>query len=374
MRLKKICVIGTGMIGRSFIDLCQACYPELALHAFDKNSNALALIKDPNVHIHQSLAEIQKQADRFVFCACPWNGFLEVVESFDDDKRMIIGISRPPSLDDWLTFSKRFANRKDLIIPAIGIEPGLSEILLANMLDKEEKWKSVEIQCGGLVLPIPNNPLKYKRLFGDLHLPFDWKKAYLIEQGKAVTTERFSELEYLKHEELGDLECYHDGLRIPFINHEGLNRVEKITQKTIRWKGHTKCLTTLKELGLLSNQIHPQIQTHTAKQFLQIINRELLSLNQEDKTLSILQIKATDHSNKASLLSIEFYDALEQNSMALATNLPGLFFLENFLALSSTNHGVILAEEIVRGSLYSKLLNFLSNYQAKITEKSELLV
>jgi saccharopine dehydrogenase-like NADP-dependent oxidoreductase len=370
MSLKNICVIGAGMMGRSFMELCRVNYPDLTLHVFDNDSDALTKIKQSNTHTYTSLSQLQEQANQFVFCACPWSAFVEAVETFEDANRMIVGIARPPSKDEWTDFTTRFAYRKDLIIPCIGIEPGLSEIILANMLDQEEKWKSIEIQCGGLVLPIPKNPLKYKRLFGDLHLPFDWKKAYLVEQGQIVATERFSGLESLKHE-LGELECYHDGLRVPLIEHPALQDVKTITQKTIRWKGHIRCLKILKEFGLLNSTNHPKAPSHTPKRFFEILNQKQLSLHEKDKTLSILQIIATNHSNEAQQLSIHFKDVQGQNSMAIATNLPGLFLIEHYAELITAHNGIFLAEKIIRGSLYQKLLAFLSSYQAEVKERSE---
>ena len=369
--MEEICVFGTGMIGRSFINLCTTRYPEFKIHAFDHSLEAINKISQSSVLKYSRLSDVLEHAGKFIFCATPWKGFREIVNCLDDrENRIIIGIDRPPSLGDWKEFIKKNNHRKDLIIPCIGIEPGLSEILLCNLLDKNQLWSSIEINCGGLVLPIPQNPLKYKRLFGDLHLPFDSKKAYYIKYGHPVATERFSGLEYFEHPNLGWLECYHDGLRMPLVEHLNLNAVEKITQKTLRWKGHSDCIRTLTKLGVIDKNIYQNLSSYTPKRIFEIINKDLLSLKEEDVTISLLNLKAIDNFGNTRLIYLTFSDLHELNSMELATILPGLFLIQLFSRLRTNHKGVVLPENIIRGELFEKLITNLLEYQVQVFEDS----
>ncbi len=362
-----ICIVGTGMIGRSFIDLCGSYCPEATLHTFDTNLEALTLVNNSRVHRCNSLKELVTMADRFVFCAAPWSSFIEVVRSLDEmPKRMIVGIARPPTEETWYEFNEQFSDRKDLIIPCIGLEPGLTEVLLGNVLDQEESWKLLEIQCGGIVLPVPQNPLKYKRLFGDLHLPFDWKQSYYLEFGRIRSTERFSGLELIDILEFGQLECYHDGLRVPLVKHPSLKTVRKVTQKTIRWPGHRNCLNILRELGMLSNEVDPIVNPIAPKRFFEIVNQNLLTLSLEDRTVTILRIKATNNSNETRNISLFFRDLHGQNSMALATCLPAFFFIKYYSEVTSIHSGVMLPESVIRGDLFFDLLNFLTSHNVEV--------
>ena len=102
----------------------------------------------------------------------------------------------------------------------------------------------------------PPPPLGYKIVFGGQQLPLRETDAHLVENGQLRAVARYSGTEAITFSGVGECEAWHEGFMPWLLDLPVFKNLKAGTQKTVRWPGYAAKVTTLKEMGLLSEQPH----------------------------------------------------------------------------------------------------------------------
>jgi saccharopine dehydrogenase-like NADP-dependent oxidoreductase len=147
----------------------------------------------------------------------------------------------------------RYPSASGFITLGCGLEPGLTEILARHLAERLDRTDILHIQCGGIPAD-PKPPLGYKIVFGGKRLPFRASDAYVVEEGRLRPVPRYSGVETTYFKGVGACEAWHEGFMPWLLELDALKRLRTGTQKTVRWPGYAAKVTTLRELGLLSEE------------------------------------------------------------------------------------------------------------------------
>jgi lysine 6-dehydrogenase len=180
--------------------------------------------------------------------AVPWPVAVEVLAATAHLPIGVVGIARPSAdverpLPDGV--------RQGPVILPIGLEPGLTEIVLEHVAGSFDRVTTARILCGGLTTPPPDG-FPYRRLFGATSLPFADRPAYRLVDGVRERAQRFSGLAPASLPGLPNLESYHDGM-VPWLVDNPHLRGATVEQRTVRWPGFASAVRTLRDAGLLDD-------------------------------------------------------------------------------------------------------------------------
>ena len=140
-----------------------------------------------------------------------------------------------------------------LVIPGCGVEPGLTEIMARYLAEKLDRVDELHIQCGGIPEK-PAPPLGYKIVFGGRQMPLRDFDGHTVEDGKLQKVTRYSGVEPTTYAGVGELEAWHENFMPWLLDLDAFKGLKTGTQKTVRWPGYAAKVTTLRELGLLSEK------------------------------------------------------------------------------------------------------------------------
>ncbi len=308
----------------------------------------------------------------FVVCAASWSVTKEIASylvAMDYDK-VLFSLSRPIE-NDLELLTGVLSNSKMKLVAPLGIEPGLTEILLEKALSYFDEVFSAKLYCGGIILPTPDNPLRYKRLFGREYLPFTLKPAYKIVSGILCQVSRFSDVQPYVWQGIGCLESWHDGMQKRLGLHTKLQQAD-VEQRTLRWSGYANVVLLLNQLGLMDEKNKDPKTKMTVKENTERAMATLLSKTEQEisKTLLSIEVRGKIKGNLKTLhLSAEFSDLSKiLSSMAVATCLPVIYFMTMMDKLQIAS-GFYYPEELICGEHMDYLLTFLNLAGGAIKEK-----
>jgi saccharopine dehydrogenase-like NADP-dependent oxidoreductase len=245
--MKKIIVLGAGMIGRTIaIDLNK----DYEVTVVDKDSHRLNLLNEGH-SIRTIIADlsteikIQEMIIDYDLVIGSLPGFMgyKTLHSVISEGKNIVDISFLPQ--DTIKLDE-FAKEKEVTaVVDCGISPGLSNIILGyhNQLMEIEDYKCM---IGGL--PFKKEwPFYFKAFFSPLDvIEVYTRPARLVKNGKIITMEALSEPEIIELPEVGKLEAFNtDGLRSLLTTMKIPNMIEK----TLRYTGHIDLMRMLRETG-----------------------------------------------------------------------------------------------------------------------------
>ncbi|SCL14945.1 Saccharopine dehydrogenase, NADP-dependent [Micromonospora nigra] len=186
--------------------------------------------------------------------ALPWAACRDLIGTAARTGVPIAGIARPHQ-DDLAMLGDLDRPGTSTVLLPIGLEPGLTELLAAELAERLDYTRSVEIFCGGIP-STPREPVGHVSFFGGEsahHLPIAQRDSLATRHGRLVTVPRFSGLEERHFDGIGTLQAYHDGM-VPWLRtHPALSEAD-CTQKTVRWPGFGEAVTRLAQLGLLGEE------------------------------------------------------------------------------------------------------------------------
>lgn len=139
-----------------------------------------------------------------------------------------------------------------VVAPDLGLAPGLGNILASHLIAKGSN--DIKIYCGGLPVE-PVGPLGYKLVFSAEGLINEYfEDCWTIENHQLTIKEGFTEVEELT---IGGYkyEAFHTSGGSSNAPWNLSRNVENYEYKTLRWPGHHKTLSSIKELGLLDDFI-----------------------------------------------------------------------------------------------------------------------
>jgi len=250
--MKKILVLGAGMVGRAIAkDLAK----DHDINVMDISKENLSKLKNiENIKVIKSDAGDMKLLKKYssdcdlVISAVP--GFLgfEILKKIIKCKKNIIDISFFDK--DAFELDELAEKNKVTAVVDCGVAPGLSNIILGYHNSKMN-IDSFECMVGGL--PEKRDwPYQYKAPFSPIDVIEEYTRpSRIVKNGKVIVKEALSDIETVKIEPVGELEAFNtDGLRSLLKT----MKISNMTEKTLRYPGHTELMKILRETGFFSNE------------------------------------------------------------------------------------------------------------------------
>jgi saccharopine dehydrogenase-like NADP-dependent oxidoreductase len=252
-----ISVLGCGLVGAPIAeDLAKN--EKYKVTIFDKDENSFSRIRDRSINkicIDLSnpdlVTNIVKEFDLAVSAMPGFMGY-KTLEAIIKAKRNAIDIAFFP--EDAFELDELAKQNNVTAAVDCGIAPGMSNLLTSYTVSKLDETKSVKIYVGGLPEK-PEPPYFYKAVFSPNDVIEEYlRPARLVENKKIVQKEALTDLELIEFNGLGTLEAFNtDGLRTLIKTINAVN----MSEKTIRYCGHTEKIKLLKDTGYLNeNEIN----------------------------------------------------------------------------------------------------------------------
>ena len=250
--MKKILVLGAGMIGRAIVkDMAK----DYEVKVIDVNKDNLSKLKNQKrVKVIKSdatdLSSLKKYSTYcdLIISAVP--GFLgfEVLTKIIKCKKNVVDLSFFG--EDAFQLDELAQRNKITVVVDCGVAPGLSNIILGYHNSKM-KIDSFECMVGGL--PVKREwPYQYKAPFSPIDVIEEYTRpSRIVKNGKIIVKEALSDVETITVEPIGELEAFNtDGLRSLLKT----MKIQNMTEKTLRYPGHTELMKILRETGFFSNR------------------------------------------------------------------------------------------------------------------------
>jgi len=249
--MKKVIVLGAGLVGRTIAIELSKDYPVTAV---DSNSIRLKNLKDKKVKTLKadlsSDSEIKKIIKNYDLVICALPGFMgfKTLKSIIKAGKNVVDISFFP--EDPFLLDELAKNKNVTAIVDCGVSPGLSNVILGyhNKRMQVENYRCI---VGGL--PYKRDwPFEYKAFFSPIDVIEEYTRpARIVVDGKIIEKPALSEPEIINYKEVGDLEAFNtDGLRSLMKTMKIPNMIEK----TMRYPGHIDLMKIFREVGLFDQR------------------------------------------------------------------------------------------------------------------------
>jgi lysine 6-dehydrogenase len=230
-----------------------------------------------------------------VISALPWAVARGVMEAAAQRGAPVIDLARVPDAE-WANAQARLSSARSLVVLGCGVEPGLTEILARHLAEQLDEVEEVHIKCGG-VPEHPSGPLGYKIVFGGRSLPLKPADGYAVENGKLASVPRYSGVEPVAFDGLGELEAWHEGFMPWLLDLKCMTNLRCGTQKTIRWPGYAAKAGFLKEAGLLNAEpIEVDGVRVSPKRVLDAVLEPAVRMSDADRDITLLRVDVVGRS------------------------------------------------------------------------------
>ena len=230
-----------------------------------------------------------------VISALPWAVARGVMEAAAQRGAPVIDLARVPDAE-WASAQARLSSARSLVVLGCGVEPGLTEILARHLAEQLDQVDEVHIKCGG-VPEHPTGPLGYKIVFGGRSLPLKPADGYAVDNGKLASVPRYSGVEPVAFDGLGELEAWHEGFMPWLLDLKCMTNLKRGTQKTIRWPGYAAKATFLKEAGLLNAEpIEVDGVRVSPKRVLDAVLEPAVRMSDTDRDITLLRVDVVGRS------------------------------------------------------------------------------
>ncbi len=248
--MKKIIVLGAGMVGRAMaIDLCK----DYEVTSADISEENLTRLLDHSIKTIKAdlsdknkINEIIADKDLVIGAVPGFMGFetFKTVISAGKNTSDISFFDEDPFLLDALAKEKNVTAVMD-----IGVAPGMDNIILGYH-NKRMQVDDFICLVGGL--PAARIwPYEYKAPFSPIDVLEEYTRpARFVKDGKIVIKPALSEPELMEFKEVGTLEAFNsDGLRSLI---KTMPHIPNMIERTLRYPGHIELMKVFRESGFFS--------------------------------------------------------------------------------------------------------------------------
>ncbi|MCL4860700.1 MAG: saccharopine dehydrogenase NADP-binding domain-containing protein [Caldilineaceae bacterium] len=260
-----------------------------------------------------------------------------------------------------------------LVIPGCGVEPGLTEIMARHLAEQLERVDELHIKCGGIpTAPAP--PLGYKIVFGGRRLPLRPYDAYAVQEGELVAVPRYSGVERLTFEGVGEVEAWHEGFVPWLLELDSLRGLKTGSQKTIRWPGFAAKVAVLKELGLLSDDpVDVDGVQVSPKRLLDALLYPKVQMQPEDRDITLMRVDVIgEQQGRRRHLRVEMVDHYDETlgftSMARVTAFTASIVARMVARGELQGAGLVTPEKLLSGPRLAQLVDELALMGIHFTE------
>ena len=334
--------------------------------AIDNDANNLSKLAKYNNRIVTKKIDIRNEpfldsledAEIVINCVPGFMGF-ETSKKILEKKTCVDISFMPEDCNELNTTSEK---AKTALYPDAGVAPGLSNIIVGNLITKQ-KVDEIKIMVGGL--PIEKNPpWNYKAPFSPIDVIEEYTRpARIKKNGTIETVEPLTGLINFEFENVGKLEAFlTDGLRT-LLTTELTKDISTLLEYTIRYPGHSKRISNLIEDGKLNDTVKTINGKLTSQR--EITCKELFKewkLTENDKEFTLLVITAKTKEGEE--ISCIVYDEWRDgwSSMSRTTGLTACAITNLIIDKKLTKVGVVTPEDLGTNQDY---FNYIINYLKK---------
>jgi len=358
-----IAVIGAGMVGRLIaVELSK----KYQVYAVDNNANNLSRLVKYNNRIITKEMDIRNEpfidyledTEIIINCVPGFMGF-ETSKKILEKKTCVDISFMPEDCNELNTIAKE---AETALYPDAGVAPGLSNIIVGNLITKQE-IDEIKIMVGGL--PIEKKPpWNYKAPFSPIDVIEEYTRpARIKKNGIIETVKPLTGLINFEFENVGKLEAFlTDGLRT-LLTTELTKNTSTLLEYTIRYPGHSKKISDLIEDGKLDDTVKTIDGKLTSQR--EITSEELFNewkLAEDDKEFTLLVITAKTKDGDE--ISCIVYDEWREgwSSMSRTTGLTACAITNLIIDKKLTKVGVVTPEDLGTNQDY---FNYIINYLKK---------
>ena len=321
----KIAVLGGGMVGSLIATELSNDYD---VTVFDNSHLDLRNVKTVIRDVTQE--GFRKEITDYniaINCLPGFMGF-EMLKTLVSLNVPCVDISFMP--EDCLVLAKKAENGKCTVVPDAGVAPGLSNLIVGNIISKN-KVKDVKIMVGGLPKK-KNPPWNYRAPFSPIDVIEEYTRpARIKSNNEIVVKEALSDIQSFEVEGIGELEAFlTDGLRTLLNSNKKISQVPNFSEYTIRYPGHADLVRKLIENGDFSEEKREE----TCQELF-----EHWKLTDEDE-FTFMLIVATIEDGKE--ISYTVYDERTDgwSSMSRTTGLTACAFTELLISKNMLTKGM----------------------------------
>ena len=368
-----IAVIGTGMVGRLIAVELSKKYQVCAI---DNDANNLSKLAKYNNRIVTKKIDIRNEpfldsledAEIVINCVPGFMGF-ETSKKILEKKTCVDISFMPEDCNELNTTSEK---AKTALYPDAGVAPGLSNIIVGNLITKQ-KVDEIKIMVGGL--PIEKNPpWNYKAPFSPIDVIEEYTRpARIKKNGTIETVEPLTGLINFEFENVGKLEAFlTDGLRT-LLTTELTKDISTLLEYTIRYPGHSKRISNLIEDGKLNDTVKTINGKLTSQR--EITCKELfkewkLTENDKEFTLLVITAKTMEGEEISCIVYDEWRDGW--SSMSRTTGLTACAITNLIIDKKLTKIGVVTPEDLgTNQAFFDYIINYLKERKITINFANE---
>ena len=247
------------------------------------------------------------------------------------------------------------------LIHDCGLAPGLSSVIVSDIVNQMDSVEYVKIRVGGLPID-PKPPLNYQIVFSPNGLINEYvEDALILKNGKIMKKESMTELEKIKFPKpFSVMEAFLTSGGCSTLPYTYKKKIDYLDYKTVRYPGHCEMFKPLLDLGMASEKsIDIGEKIIVPRDLLITFLRKNLPSNKEDVVLLKVLSKGIKEGKKVNMeyIMIDYYDKKNKiTSMMRTTSYPTSIIAQMIESSKITRQGVFGCEEIVPCSPFFKEL------------------
>jgi Saccharopine dehydrogenase and related proteins len=296
--MKKIAVLGSGMVGRAIaLDLAKF----FSVTSIDINDSSLQVLLSKNNKIdtikndlcdHTNYDQLLKPFDLIVTAVPGFMGY-KTLEAVIKAKKNVVDISFFP--ENALDLDLLAKENNVTAIVDCGVAPGMSNLILGYY---NERMEVTDFECmvGGLPKE-KMKPFEYKAPFSPIDVIEEYlRPARFIEDGKLVVKPALSDAEMIDFKKVGTLESFNtDGLRSILFT---MSHIPNMKEKTLRYPGHINLIKAFIEAGFFDEEkINFKGCEISPLEFSSKLLFKQWKLGEEESEFTVMKIKISGREN-----------------------------------------------------------------------------
>jgi saccharopine dehydrogenase-like NADP-dependent oxidoreductase len=363
--MKKITVLGAGMVGRAMaVELSK----KHRVTAADIDTRALDMLPVSTdiqkIHLdvtdHDALASAISGSD-IVVSAVPGFLGLQTMEQIIRQRKDLVDISFLPEDAGHLDSLAR--QMGVTVVMDCGVAPGMPNYIVGYH-NERMKIEAMEYMVGGL--PKTRTwPFEYKAPFSPCDVIEEYTRpARYVENGRTVVKPAMSDPEKIFFDGVGTLEAFNtDGLRSLIRT---MNHIPDMKEKTLRYPGHINLIMALRDAGFFGKEPVAVNGTDvTPLDFTSGILFKAWKLGEEEPEFTVMRIRIRGTEEGIDReITYDLYDEYDPeekvSSMARTTGFTATGTAEMILNGIITGKGVFPPELVGRdGKCYDFIISYL---------------
>jgi lysine 6-dehydrogenase len=359
----KVMVLGAGMMGRAIAyDLSKhSNFEEIIVVDKDKATLKSAEKFLENQDVSFDILDVENKDDiksKFqkydvVISATPYSFNYMLTEIAIGTNTHFLDLGGNNTIvDQQRSLSNQAKENKVLVIPDCGLAPGLTSVVVRDIVDFFDFVEYVKIRVGGLPQD-PKPPFNYQILFSPNGLINEYvEDAIVLDHGEIVTKKSMTEVEeVIFPKPFGKMEAFMTSGGCSTLPYTFKEKIGYLDYKTIRYPGHCEKMKTFLDLGLGSEKEVPIGDRKIIPRKI-LINLLLNYIPTTGKDAVLIKIFSKGEKDKKPVgleyTMIDYYDDKNEiTSMMRTTGYPVSILAQMIEDGRISGYGVVGSEEIV---------------------------